>query len=189
MRQTTTILFLLFFCNVYGQKWHLNRIDRSAKFKFEYWFQFDNIDDTSTYNFEKTEGQSKSTIQLTDNEGDTVLFETIRIKGLNNDTILNIISDIDGLGIVNLRPGKYQIEISAINYDKFSFDFTISEGEYFDLKIKLGLGPELEVYQINSRTELKVQEIISIMNCVKENRQYYYKKCSDNKRYYITKQI
>jgi hypothetical protein len=189
VRQTTTILFLLFFCNVYGQKWELHRIDKSKKFKFEYWFQFDNLDDTSTYNFEKTSGHLKSTIHLTNNKGDTVSFAVIKIKGLDNDTLLNVISDNDGLGTVNLRPGKYQIEITEINFDKFSLDFTISEGEYFDLKIKLGLGPDLEVYQINSRTNLKEHEIFSIMNCVKENQKVYYKKCIEKKRYYINMHI
>ncbi len=189
MRQTTTILLLLLFCNVYGQKWHLNRIDKSAKFKFEYWFQFDNIDDTSSYNFKKNVGHLKSTIQLKDNKGDTVIFATIRIKGLDNDTLLNIISDLDGLGIVKLRPGKYRIEISAMNYDKLSFDFIISEGEYFDLNIKLGLAPELTVYQINSKNELTEQEIQAIINCVKVNRQDFYKICSDKDRYQIVMHI
>lgn len=167
----------------------MNRIDQSAKFKYEYWFQFENINDTSSYNFKKGLGQLKSTIQLTDNNGDTVLFATIRIKGLDNDTLLNIKSDLDGLGTVKLRPGKYRIEISAMGYDKFSFDFTISEGEYFDSKIKLGLAPELTVYQINSKDELTEQEIQAIINCVKTNRQDYYKICSDKDRYNIMMHI
>jgi hypothetical protein len=185
VKQTAIILFLLLACNVYGQKWHLNKIDKGAKFKYEYWFQFDNIEDTSSYNFEKKLGQLKSTIQLTDNKGDTVAFATIKIKGLDNDTLLNILSDLDGLGIVKLRPGKYRIEISAMNYDKYSFDFTISEGEYFDLNIKLGLAPELTFYQINSKNELTEQEIQTIIYCVKINRQDFYKKCSDKDRYKI----
>jgi hypothetical protein len=189
VRQTTTILFLLLFCNVYGQKWHLNRIDKSTKFKYEYWFQFDNIDDTSSYNFEKSAGHLKSTIQLTDHKGNTVLFATIRIKGLGNNDLFNIISDFDGLGIVKLRHGKYRIEISAVNYDKFSFDFTISEGEYFDLNIKLGLAPELTVYQINSKNELSEREIQAIINCVRVNRQDFYKICLDKGRYKISMHI
>lgn len=189
MRQTTTILFLLLFCNVYGQKWHLVGIDKSAKFKYEYWFQFDNIDDTSSYNFEKSVGHLKSTIHLTDNKSDIVLFATIRIKDIDHDTLLNIISDLDGLGTVKLRPGKYRLEILAVNYDKFSFDFTISEGEYFDLNIKLGLAPELTVYQINSNNELTEKEIETIINCVKENRQDYNKICSDKDRYKIMTHI
>lgn len=189
MRQTTTILFLLIFCNVYGQKWHLNRIDKSSKFKYEYWFQFDNIDDTSSYNFEKKSGHLKSTIQLTDNKGDTVLFASIRIKCLDNDTLINMITDLYGLGTVKLKPGNYRVEVSSMNYDEFSYDFTISEGEYFDLKIKLGLAPELTVYQINSKNELNEQEIQAIINCVKTNRQDFYNICSEKDRYKIVMHI
>lgn len=104
MNQKITILFLLLFCNVYGQKWHLNRINKSKKFKYEYWFQFDNIEDTSSYHIEKKVGQQNSTIQLTDNNGDTVIFATIRIKDLDNDTSFIINPDFYGLGKLMLKP-------------------------------------------------------------------------------------
>jgi hypothetical protein len=189
MRQTTTILFLLLFCNVYGQKWHLNRIDKISKFKYEYWFQFENADDSSSYNFKKTDGKSLSTIQLTDNKGDMVVFATIKIKDLENDTSFIIVTDFDGLGKIQLKPSKYNMEITALNYDKFIFDFSVFENENFNLKVKLGLGPESDVYQINSKVELKEKEILTIINCVKENRQDYYKKCLDQKRYYVMMHI
>ncbi|MBP6127753.1 carboxypeptidase-like regulatory domain-containing protein [Flavobacterium sp.] len=189
MRQTTTIFFIFLFWNVYGQKWHLSRIDKSAKFNYVYFFQFDNKEDTSSFNFEKKAGNLSATIQLTDNRGDTDLFASIVIKGLDNDTLLYIITDLYGLGTVKLKPGNYRIKVSSMNYEEFSYDFTISEGEYFDLKIKLGLAPELDVYQINAKNELNEQEIQSIINCVKTNRQDFHKKCSDKDRYNISIQI
>lgn len=188
MKLSTTILFLLLFCKVYGQKSHSDNIDKGSNFNYEYWFQFENLEDTASYHFVKKAGQQESTIELTNNKGDSVLFARIRIKGLENDTLVNIISDLHGLGRVKLSSGKYQIEIAAVSYDKFLFDFAISEGEYFDLKIKLGLAPELTVYQINAKNELKEQEIQTIINCVKTNRQDY-KICSKKNRYNIMKQI
>ena len=185
MKLPTTIFILLLCCNAYGQRWHFERIDSTSKFKYEYWFQFDNIEDTTTFRFEKKIGQIKSTIKLANNFGDTVIFASIRIKGLDNDTLININSDINGLVEIKLGSGKYCIEISATNFDNFLFDFNISKEEYFDLNIKLGLAPELTVYQINSRTELKEKEIHTIMNCVKKNRHDYYKKCINKDRYQI----
>lgn len=164
----------------------MNKINKSSKFKYEYWFQFDNIDDSSTYNFVKSEGDLKSIIQLTNNKGETVPFATIRIKGLNNDTLLNIISDLDGFGTVKLRPEKYRIEIYAMGYDKFSFDFSILENEFLNLNVKLGLAPELDVYQINSKAELNEETILTIMRCVEENRRDFYRKCPGRKKYYVT---
>ena len=189
MKQTTTLLFLLIFSTIYGQKWHLNRIDKSSKFKYEYWFQFENSDDSSTYSFKKFEGNSISTIQLTDNKGDTIIFAPIKIKNLDNDSIVKILTDINGIGKLQLKPGKYTMLIPAVNYDTFSFDFSIIENEFFKLNVKLGLAPELEVYQINSKTQLIEIEILTIQKCVKENRQDFYKNCSDQKKFYISMHI
>lgn len=157
MKPTFTFIFLLVFCNAYGQKYFLNRIDTKAKFKYEYWFQFENIEDSTSFIFEKKVGYFLSTIQLCDNQAERIMFATMNIKNWDSDTIIKLVSDQEGLSMVELRPGKYSIEVSAIGYDKFSFDFTISDQEYFDLKIKLGLAPELNPYQINSKDELTEQ--------------------------------
>lgn len=179
----------MLFCNVYGQKWHLNRVDKSSKFKYEYWFHFENEDDSSSYIFKKNKGKSISKIQLTDNKGDSIDFAFICIKDFGNDTTYKILTDFDGLGQLKLMPGRYSMEILAVNYDKFSLDFSILENEFFDLNVKLGLASELEIYQINSKTVLNEGEILEVMKCVKENRKDYYKKCSDNKKFYVKMHI
>ena len=189
MRQNTTILFLILFCNVYGQKWHLNKIDKNSKFSYEYWFQFENADDNNSYSIKKVEGKPQSIIQLTDNKENNINFATIEIKNLKNDSISKIVTDFDGLGKLQLEPGKYNMEISAVNYDKFSVEFSIVENIYLELNIKLGLAPELTIYQINSKTELSEAEILKIMKCVNENRQNFYKNCSEQNKFYISMQI
>ncbi|MFI0427516.1 MAG: carboxypeptidase-like regulatory domain-containing protein [Flavobacterium sp.] len=189
MKQKTTILFLLLICNVYGQKWHLNRIDKNSKYKYEYWFQFQNLEDSCTFNEEKILGKLKSTIQLTDNKNKFVSLANITIKNLESGYITNLTTDLNGLGEVSLKPGKYKVFISAINYDEFTFDFKISENEAINLKVQLGLAPELDVYQINSKTELKEVDIFEIMKCVKENKQNFYENCSQREKFYITMQI
>jgi hypothetical protein len=187
MKQTISIFFLLLFCNVYGQKLLSNHIDEKSKFKYQYWFKFENTEDISSYNLKKIE--SISTIRLTDNKGNIINFPTIEIKDLRNDSLSKIVTDFDGLGKLQLKPGKYSMEISAINYDKFTVDFSIIENNFFELNIKLGLAPELTVYQINSKTELNETEILTIMKCVNENRQNFYRKCSESNKFYVSMQI
>ncbi|MEO8516685.1 MAG: carboxypeptidase-like regulatory domain-containing protein [Flavobacterium sp.] len=190
MKQTITILFLLLFCNVYCQKWYLHSINAESDFKYEYWFQFENKDDNPSYNFEKTEGNSISTIKLTDNKGEAIIFARINIKNLDNGALTNLFTDSNGKDELILKSGRYNIEITAMNYDNLSFNFSISEHEIFKLNAKLGLSPQLTVYQINSKNELKEDEIIKIMNCVKVNGgRNFYERCSDNKRFYVSMQI
>ncbi len=183
MKPTLTIFFLLLFCNVYCQEWFLNRIDTSTKFKYEYWFHYQNIDDSSSHKFEIVSGNQKSAIQLTNNKDDTVEFAIIVIKNLGNDTALSLYSDSNGMGQIQLKPGNYSITIIAIDYDRFSFNFSIKKNEFFNLHIKLGLAPELEVYQINSKEKLEEKEILSIMKCVKDNKRDFFEKCADARSY------
>lgn len=167
----------------------MNRIDENSKFKYEYWFQFENADDSTLYSFKKIEEKSISKIRITDNKGNIINFATIEIKNLRNDSLSKIVTDFDGIGKLQLEPGKYSMEISAMNYDKCTFDFNIVKNIFFELNIKLGLAPELKIYQINSKTELNEAEILTIMKCVNENRQNYYKNCSEQNKFYVSMQI
>ncbi len=189
MKQITFILFFLFYCAVHGQEWSLENIDKSKKIKYEYWFQFNNAEDTSSFYFVKSTNNSNSIIRLTDNENSIVFSALIRVKGLNNDTVINILSDFDGLGTIKLNAGKYQVEASTLGYDKAIFEFEILEGENFDLTIKLGLASELTVYQINSKKRLTDEEIHIIMSCVKTNKGEFYRKCSKKGIYYVSMQL
>ncbi len=188
MRQVTTILFLLFFSQVFGQKWHLDDIDKSKEFKYKYTFTFENAEDSSSFIFRKKDGNSISNIQITDNKGDTIVYAAIIVKDLENDTSLIFMSDFEGLVKLELKPSNYNLQITSIGYDKFIFNFNILENEYFNLKVQLGLGSELGIYAIHSKTKLEENEILTIINCVKENREGNYTKCTDQNRYFIMTQ-
>jgi hypothetical protein len=189
MKLILSICLLLLSCNVYAQKWHLNHIDKEGAFKYEYWFSFDNAEDTSSYNFQKTVGDTVSTIQLTDNKGESIEFVGIGFKNLSDGTISGLLSDFDGLVRVHLKPGRYKAIISHTAYDDFSFDFSIAEKENFNLKVRLGLRPELNIFQINAKTELTESEIITIMQCVKAHKPDFYINCIDKNKYFVSIQI
>jgi hypothetical protein len=186
MKPFTTILFLLLVSGLHAQKWHLERVDKSTPYKYEYWFQFQHAEDSCSYSLKKSEGGSVSTIRVRDNKGDTLLFANVRIKNLRNDSILNLTTNINGAVQMQLQPGRYTVNVFVPNYDRFSTELIILENEAVQLDVRLGLAPELDVYQINSKSKLQEAEIIRIMDCVKTNRQDYYKTCSKKDKFLIS---
>ena len=181
----TTILFLLIFSNAYGQIWHLNRVDSSAEFKYEYWLRFDNKEDTSSFILKNIAGYSTPSIHLHNNKGDTIGFATILITSLKTKTFYEFLSE--GPNQLNLKPGSYNIRVDARGYDMFSVNFKILKNQSFDLDIKLGLSRS-GIYQINSIEKLDDKEMYRIENCVKESKSDFYK-CSVKKRYSVTMHI
>ena len=58
-------------------------------------------------------------------------------------------------------------------------DFEIENDDKIDLTIKIGLAPELEVYQIDSKKELSEAQILDIIECVRANQNNLHKIYSD----------
>jgi hypothetical protein len=189
MKQIITIISILISVHSFGQKWHLNEINKSKEFCYEYWFQFENLDDTCSYQLNKKSGNHTSIFELFNNQGDTVILANIRIQDIEKDSLTNLVSDFNGTTNTKLEKGKYRIEVSAMNYDKFELAFEINEEQYIELKIKLGLAPELTVYQIDSKIKLTEYEILEIIKCVKKNQPDFYESCSEKSKYLIMKQI
>ena len=189
MKLTILILSIIFSLQCFGQKWHLNNVDKSKDYPYEYWFQFENLDDTCSYKLTEKLGRGKSHIELYNNQGDTIAFAKIIIHNIETDSVINLISEFNGQSDILLKKGKYRIEISAMNYDKFTLEFEVKNEQHIELRIYLGLAPELTVYQIDSKFELTENEIYEIMKCVKRNRGQFYKNCSDAKKYRVMMQI
>jgi hypothetical protein len=85
MKQTILILSILISVQCFGQKWYLNNVDENAKYPYEYWFQFENREDTCSYQ-KTTNPESKfSVFRLFNNLGDTVMFANIKVINLENE--------------------------------------------------------------------------------------------------------
>jgi hypothetical protein len=189
MKQTIFILSILLSVQCFGQKWHLNNVDKNEDYPYEYWFQFENTEDTCSYQLTKKQGTQNSTIQLFNNYGDTLVFANVKVINLGNESETTQISDFNGNTELSLEDGKYRIEVRAMNYDNFNLEFEIENGRQVNLNIKLGLAPELEVYQIDSKKELKETKILEIIECVRINRNDFHKICSDLRKYRIMMHI
>ncbi len=186
MKLAVTIFLLLAFCDAYGQKWHLNRVNETAALKYEYWLQFDNKEDTSSFILENKAGQSIPSINVHNNNGDTIDFAIIKITNLNSGIEYEFLSE--AFGKLNLKPGNYNIMVSAIGYDRFSVNLKLIRNQSFDLNLKLGLS-ESGYYQINSLEKLSDREMSVIINCIKNNEPVYYNKCSKINKYHVTRHI
>ena len=189
MKQTILILSILFSVQCFGQKWHLNNVDKNKEYPYEYWFQFKNVEDTCSHQLKKKSESKMSSIRIFDNQDVTVNFANIQVINIENDSETNLIPKFNGNTELRLENGKYRIEVRAMNYDNFNLEFGIENDKQIELNIKLGLAPELEVYQIDSRTELRETEILELIECVRINRDDYYKICSDLKKYRIMMHI
>lgn len=189
MKQTILILLILFSVQCFGQKWHLNNVDENKEYPYEYWFQFENKDDTCSHQLTTKANRGNSTIRLIDNQGDAVVFANIKVINIASESETNLNSDFNGDTELRLENGKNRIEVRALNYDTFNLEVEIGNDQQIDLNIKLGLAPELEVYQIDSKTELKETEILEIIECVRKNRDDFCKICSDLKKYRIMMHI
>ena len=189
MKQTIFIISILFSIQCLGQKWHLNNVDKSEKYPFEYWFQFENLEDTCSYELTENLESQNSVFKLTDTQGDTVIFANIKVINLESESETNVISEFNGETELQFENGKYRIEVEALKYDNFNLDFEIENSQQVELKIKLGLAPELEVYEIDSKKELTETEILEIIECVRVNRNDFHKNCSDLRKHRIMMHI
>ncbi|MPM11169.1 hypothetical protein SDC9_57508 [bioreactor metagenome] len=167
----------------------MNNVDTTQEYPYEYWFQFQDLDDTCTYKLTKKSGRQNSIIELYNNHGDTVIFVNIRIQNIETGSLTNLISDLNGQSNIGLEKGKYKIEISAMNYDKFNMEFEVADEQYIELKIYLGLAPGLSVYEIDSKSALTENEIFEIIDCVKKNRNELLQECSDENKYRVMLQL
>jgi len=134
-------------------------------------------------------GKQLSSVEFYDNQGNAITFVNVKFENVENDSTITLTPDLYGKTKTKLVKGKFRLEVSSTNYDKFELTFEINEEQYIELKIKLGLAPELTVYQIDSKIKLTEYEILEIMKCVKKNQLDFYESCSEKNKYLIMKQI
>ncbi|WP_196889867.1 hypothetical protein [Aureivirga sp. CE67] len=189
MKQIIIILTIFSSLNCFGQKWHLNKVDENEKYPYEYWFQFENLKNTCSYQLFKNFKDQNSLIELFDNQNRKVNSSIIKVINIEKGIETEIYSDFDGKTKFKFERGKYRIKVESYGYDNFTLEFEIKKDEQIKLKIKLGLAPEVEVYQIDSKAKLKEIDIIEIIECVRKNRTENINDCSDWGNYIISMHI
>ena len=189
---TMKLIFFLIITSsvyVYGQTWHLENIDTSQKYSYQYWIHIDSANTKNEYDLKLNTGDQNSTIFISDFRGDTLLFHNLRIIKLTDDfdTIINSNSHI--VKDLKLSKGTYRVEIYSVDYDDFKVEFDLEDDQYFTLNVSLNLVSYMKEYQIESISELQESEIMQIIDCVRNNPHEYFFVCPKEDSYYITVQI
>jgi hypothetical protein len=192
MKLAIFILFLLFSAPSFGQEWHLNNIDKTQEYAYEYWFQLDNSVNPNSYQLNKKTGNEASTIKLYDENDELMSFGYIKIENLETGSITELdFSIYNEKGNIQLRKGIYNIQTSVVSYNDFKLKFEIENNQFVEFVIKLNLAPQLPptIYQINSKKKLKKKKILEIMDCVEKSKKDPHTPCSDSSSYFITLHI
>ncbi len=187
MKKTATIILLFLVLQSYGQKWHLKKIDKSKKYAYGYRFQIENKNNTCSYKLIKHNGNEKSVFEIYDNKGEILSMVNLKLTRTETNIEKNYITGFEEKKEICLKKGKYILEVTAYGYDNFKIEFEIKNKQNVNFKIKLGLAPELEIYEIHSKNKLNKNELNGIINCVERKREFG--KCSKKNEYQITMQI
>jgi len=176
----------------FGQKWNLNTINEDVIYKYEYWVQFINENDTSSFSEHikmiNTSAKSSLGFTIMNNKNEDLPIVNVVLLSLNKDTIISSTTDFDGRYRSELKEGKYKLYISALGYDNFVVDFILKKNQELYFNIKLGLAEDLTIYQINAKSELNKKTISEIIDCIKVNKNSL-NKCSLKKQYLVSMHI
>lgn len=135
MKQTILLFLVMFSVHCFGQKWYLNRINENAEYPYEYYFSFQHLDDSCSYELIKKSGVQNSTIQLYDSEG-KIAVTTIKIQNIETDSIITLPHSFEGLSNIRLPKGKYKLQTSrGMLYEPFDMEFEIEDEQYIELTI------------------------------------------------------
>ncbi|QOD59430.1 carboxypeptidase regulatory-like domain-containing protein [Polaribacter haliotis] len=191
------ILILFFFTisfNSFSQNWELNDIDKTKEYGFQYTFSFQNENDKNEFKVSEKKNSKRTELkgQIFDKLNNPISGVYIKIISKNKTLSKQIQADFEGNFKTELPTGEYSIEINYVGYDQFKTDFRIKENSTTEFKIKLGLGQELRIYQIDSKTELTDNEISEIIDCVngkRKSKSFSTTECSEKNKYNVTIQI
>ena len=186
------IILLLLFISSYsfGQKWSYQGHDKTEKFGHEYWFSFQNEDDTSSYKFDYSSLEKDSNnieIIVLSNDGKPLPFAILSIRSNFSDQYLQVICGSEGKTVINQKSGKIEITAKSIQFDDFQVILDLDSNQKLNLTINLGKSPELKVFQIKSKRKLSNTLIEEIIDCVKNERKINSNfGCERKREYYIS---
>ena len=187
------IFFIISFSS-FSQNWKLNNIDKTKEYGFQYTFSFQNENDNNKFKFITKENSKRTGLsgQIFDKLNNPISGASIKIISEDSTLCKELHADFDGNFKMELPIGEYSIEINYFGFDKLISDFEVDEKSKLKMNIILGRGPELLVYQINSKTELNENKIKEIINCIEKKRnkrRFSTTECSKNEQYRVVMQM
>lgn len=157
MKIIKLVLILLLSNTTFGQK----------GYKYKYDFHLKNIPSTYSIVYDSITNKNNVTNFISiDSSGDTIIQSYIKIKSNSVDTIIhNHISELKSISKVLLKPNKYDITISSIEFSKLSItNINIYRNTSTTIISKLGYINDLDFGKIHSKRKLTDKEIENIID-------------------------
>jgi hypothetical protein len=157
MKILKLILFLILTNTVFGQK----------GYKYKYDLHLKNIPSTYSIVYDSITNRDNSTkFIFIESRADTILQVYIKIKSANIDTVIhNEISQLKTITKMPLKPDKYDIIVSSIEFSTLNIDkVNIYNNTATTIISKLGYKNELEFGEILSKRKLNDKEIEKIID-------------------------
>ena len=157
MKIIKLILLILLTNTVFGQK----------GYKYKYDLHLKNIPSTYSIVYDSLTNKDNLTKVISvESRGDTVIQVYIKIKSDNIDTIIhNDFSEIITIAKLALKPNKYDITVSSIEFGTLNIEkINIYNNTSTTIIAKLGYKNELEFGEIHSKRKLSDKEIEKIID-------------------------
>ncbi len=187
------ILILLFISSYsFGQKWSYQGYDKKEKFGHEYWFSFQNDEDSNSYQLTQVVSKEKTptlSVNFLDFYGNPIEPTFFTIQNVANDSLIFAFATggEDGKLAITSDTGIYKLRVRSITYYEFEILIHFKNNIHHNLIAYLGKAPELKVYQINSKRKLSNEKVESIIQCVKEGRKNNPNfGCEKKRKFYIS---
>ena len=194
MKNLVIIIFLINTFNSFSQNWKLNNIDNTKEYVYQYIFSFQNEDDNNEFNIIEIANSNSTELigYIYDKLNNPISAASIVLISKSKIFEKKLQADFTGVFKVDLPIGSYMIEIDYPEFDKFTTEFTIQKNFTTQFKVNLGLGEEIRNYQIDSKNELKNDEILNIIECVSNKRKsknFKAFQCSEKEKFIVSIQI
>lgn len=167
-----TFLFILINSISFCQKWSYQGHDKKEKYGHVYCFSFQNEEDTNSLNYSYSNliDSNNVTVAFMDNNGKAIPFANFEIRTDFSDEYIIVNTGIDGEYSMSINCGEIEITAKNLQYDDFQTVLELDSNQKLNLTIMLGLAPELQIYQINSRKKIPDSEKESLLLSLKLTR-------------------
>jgi hypothetical protein len=166
------ITILLTSISVVAQRYEYAGINKQQKkFKHEYRFWFDNLEDSNTYSIDTINSSTSTVIKFKDNKDQSVYNLCIKLTNLETkmDSTFWFIDDSSTIQI-GLETGTYRMTSEMFKYyDPIDLTFAIENNKQIKIQYNLGKAPQFDGYFIYSKRILSQDKVAQIMQCVKES--------------------
>lgn len=162
----SSVTFLLLFVS-------LTSMAQKNKYKFFYRFSLSDSVTESVIKPEITNTSEEMPVikgKVVDENGNPISYASVLFIGADSNKNNGMPADINGNFSRQLKPGSYKLMVSSVNCQTASHVVTLRNYTQATIDAKLGYQPETTIYNVKAAKELTTEELGTIKECLKKNR-------------------